>query len=221
MHDPSGAQPKARILICEDEVMLAKELTRSLKNLGYEVVGRVTSAEDAFGIIEEFRPDLILMDITLDGKIDGIEAAEQILSRFDIPVVYLTGYAEKDVLDRAKKTEPYGYLSKPVGLLELRSTIETALYKHEADQRVKESEEKFRKTFEHSGVGMAIVGLDGTFLTVNGSVSRILGYSEKELLELNFTDITHPEDLEESIAKHKRLLSGKEGTLRDRKTLCS
>jgi PAS domain S-box-containing protein len=211
MHDPSGAQPKARILICEDEVMLAKELTRSLKNLGYEVVGRVTSAEDAFGIIEEFRPDLILMDITLDGKIDGIEAAEQILSRFDIPVVYLTGYAEKDVLDRAKKTEPYGYLSKPVGLLELRSTIETALYKHEADQRVRESEEKFRKTFEHSGVGMAIVGLDGTFLTVNGSVSRILGYSEKELLELNFTDITHSEDLEESIAKHKRLLSGKEG----------
>ena len=141
----SAANNQARILIVEDEVMLAKDLARTLKQLGYEVAGRVSSSDEALKLVEESRPDLILMDIKLEDENDGIEAVEMIRSRFDIPVVYLTGYAEQDVLDRAKRTEPYGYLSKPVGLLELRSTIETALYKHEADKRVRESEKLLQR----------------------------------------------------------------------------
>ena len=141
----SAANNQARILIVEDEILLAKDLSMSLKNLGYSVTGRVSSSEDAIRKVEESKPDLILMDIKLEGDADGIEAAGEICSRYDIPVVYLTGFAEKDVLDRAKKTEPYGYLSKPVGLLELRSTIETALYKHEADKRVRESEKRLQR----------------------------------------------------------------------------
>ncbi len=141
----SAANNQARILIVEDEILLAKDLSMSLKNLGYSVTGRVSSSEDAIRKVEESKPDLILMDIKLEGDADGIEAAGEICSRYDIPVVYLTGFAEKDVLDRAKKTEPYGYLSKPVGLLELRSTIETALYKHEADKRVRESEKLLQR----------------------------------------------------------------------------
>jgi PAS domain S-box-containing protein len=208
MPDQSEARTKTRILICEDEVMLAKDLSRSLKNLGYEVVERVSSAEEALQMVEESKPDLILMDIQLDGEMDGIETAAKIRSRFDIPVVYLTGYAEKDVLNRAKKTGPYGYLSKPVGLLELRSTVDTALYKHEADKKVRESEAKFRSAFEYSGVGMALVGLDGNFLSVNPSVTHILGYSEQEILGLNFKEITHPDDLKKSIENYQALLSG-------------
>ena len=130
----------ARVLIVEDEIILAKSLARTLKNLGYEVVGRVSSSEEALQMVEESMPDLILMDINLDGEVDGIQTAAKIRSSFDIPVVYLTGYAEKDVLERAKKTEPYGYLGKPVTMLELRSTIETSLYKHEADKRLREAQ---------------------------------------------------------------------------------
>ena len=103
----------SRVLIVEDEMILAKDLARSLKNLGYEITGMVTSAEEAIQEAEDSKPDLVLMDIKLTGEMDGIEAADQIGSRFDIPVVYLTGFAEKDVLERAKKTEPYGYLGKP------------------------------------------------------------------------------------------------------------
>jgi PAS domain S-box-containing protein len=128
----------ARILIVEDNVLLAKDLVASLKNLGYEIAGTTFLAAEAVQIAEESKPDLILMDIKLTGTMDGIEAADEIRSGYDIPIVYLTGYTEKDVLERAKLTEPYGYLGKPVNLLELRSTIETALYKHEADKRVRQ-----------------------------------------------------------------------------------
>lgn len=99
----------SRILIVEDEVMLATDLARFLRNLGYEVVGRVSSAGEAVRIVPESKPDLILMNIKLDGEADG-----EIRSRFYIPVVYLTGVAEKDILERAKNAEPYGHLGKPV-----------------------------------------------------------------------------------------------------------
>ena len=98
----------------------------TLRDLGYETAGMVATGEEAIRNAEEVRPDLILMDINLAGEIDGIEAVEQIRAQFDIPVVYLTAYAEKDVFERAKRTEPYGYVGKPVGLLEFRCTVETA-----------------------------------------------------------------------------------------------
>lgn len=144
MLDQAGVSIGARILICEDEVMLRKDLDRSLSNLGYEITGRISSGREAVRMAAETRPDLILMDIKLRGKMDGIEAAERIRSQYDIPVVYVTGFSEKDILERAKRTEPYGYLSKPVRLQELRTTIETALYRHQADKRVRESERNLR-----------------------------------------------------------------------------
>ena len=95
----------------------------------------VATGEEAIRKAEEVRPDLILMDINLAGEIDGIEAVQQIRAQFDIPVVYLTAYAEKDVFERAQQTEPDGYMVRePVRLLELRSTVETVLHKHQAVQ---------------------------------------------------------------------------------------
>ncbi|MFC1833238.1 PAS domain S-box protein [Thermodesulfobacteriota bacterium] len=199
-----------RILIVENEIMLVKDLAQSLKNLGYEVVGRVASAEEAFRIVEESMPDLILMDIKLDGEIDGIEAAEQIRSRFDIPVVYLTGFAEKDAMERAKKSEPCGYLSKPVGLLELKSTIETAQYKHEADKRVKESEERLTLALEGADLGTWDWNVKTGEQIFDRRWAEMLGYSLEEITPhvVSWEGLIHPEDMQTAWAAMNEHLQG-------------
>ena len=123
---------KKRILIVEDEIMIAKDIESKLRNLGHESLPIVTSGEKAVEKAEKLRPDMILMDIVLDGKMDGIEAASQIRNRFNIPVVYLTAYADDEILERAKVTEPFGYMIKPFGERDLNSTIEMAIYKHKS-----------------------------------------------------------------------------------------
>lgn len=163
MTDYVKEKAAARILIVEDESILAEDLGLSLENLGYLVRGKVSSGKEAVKLAEALRPDLILMDIKLQGDIDGIEAADQIRTRLDIPVVYLTGYGEKDVLDRAKRTQPYGYLGKPCTFQELRSTIETALYKHKADKRVRESEERLQSILDSLHDFVFVIDEDGIF----------------------------------------------------------
>ena len=111
-----------------------------------------------------------------------IAAAERIRSRFDIPVVYLTGFAEKDVLDRAKKTEPYGYLGKPITMLELRSTIDTALYKHEADRRVRESDARFQLFMKHLPGLAYIKDAEGRILFANRGFQKYLGIDESAIV---------------------------------------
>lgn len=142
----------AKILICEDELLFAEDLAVTLRDTGYEITGIVATGEGAVAAAEKVRPDLILMDINLAGEIDGIEAAKQIRAKSDIPVVYLTAHTEKEVFERAKHTEPYGYVSKPVGFLELTSTVGTALYKHEADRQVRESEARRAKAEALAGL---------------------------------------------------------------------
>ncbi|MBM3298728.1 MAG: response regulator, partial [Deltaproteobacteria bacterium] len=126
-----------RILIVEDEQLAAKHLTMNLTALGYEVVAAVSSGEAALQLVAETIPDLILMDIMLEGEMDGIETAEQIRSRLEIPVVFLTGYGDEDLVRRASRTRPYGYLLKPWREEEVRTTIEVALYKHKVDKEAR------------------------------------------------------------------------------------
>jgi CheY-like chemotaxis protein len=104
---------KVRILIVEDERIVSMDMQRRLKNLGYDVVGAAVSGEEAIHKAETYRPDLVLMDIMLEGQMDGIEAAEIVRGRLDIPVIYLTAYADTPTLERAKVTEPFGYILKP------------------------------------------------------------------------------------------------------------
>jgi PAS domain S-box-containing protein len=153
----------ARILIVEDEALLALDLAQSLRDFGYEVAGTAARGDDAVRKALECKPDLMLMDINLQGELDGIDAYSQIREHLDIPVVYLTGYSERDVLERAKKTEPYGYLGKPISLAELRSTLETALYKHEADKRVRESEERLRSIVDSLHDLVFVLNREGIF----------------------------------------------------------
>jgi len=139
-----------RIFIVEDDAITGLELEYQLKALGYSIAGSVSSGKEAIQLVGELKPDLVLMDIKLQGDMDGIKTAEQIRDHYDVPVVYLTAYAEDDVLHRAKITGPYGYLMKPFETRELRWAIEMALYKRQLDQKLRESENRFHTIYDHS-----------------------------------------------------------------------
>ena len=112
-----------KIMVVEDEWVVADQLCSNLKNLGYEVCSTASTGDDAVRKVETERPDLILMDIVLKGKMDGIEAAKRIVSQFNIPVIYLTAYTKREYIERAKQTMPFGYLVKPFTEQELYSNI--------------------------------------------------------------------------------------------------
>jgi len=126
--------PKTRILVVEDDQLVAIDICTRLEALGfYDVAGKATTGEEAVKIVEELKPDLVLMDIVLKGVMDGIEAAGLIHSKYNIPVVYLTSYTDEEFLKRAKITVPFGYILKPFNARELHTTIEMAIYRHRAD----------------------------------------------------------------------------------------
>ena len=133
------------ILIVEDDRIFAIDLKETLSRLGYAVLDPVATGERAIAAATDLRPDLVLMDVDLPGRLNGIEASETIRANLDIPVVYLTGYSRDPLLQQAKVTAPYGYLVKPVPDRELVATIEIALYRHNLDRKLKESEERYRK----------------------------------------------------------------------------
>jgi two-component system, response regulator PdtaR len=128
---------KPAIFIVEDEAIVASDIEETLKSLGYEVKGIAKSGEIALVKVKELMPDLVLMDIHLATTMDGVETAGKIHVLYDIPVIYLTAYADKALLDRAKVTEPYGYVIKPYDERELHSVIEIALYKHRIEREIR------------------------------------------------------------------------------------
>ncbi|MCK4761863.1 MAG: response regulator [Candidatus Aminicenantes bacterium] len=127
---------KASILIVEDEAILADGMKKTLKKLGYAVVGIASTADGAIRQAGDRKPDLVLMDIELRGKVDGIKAAQEIRRQFDIPVVFTTAHGDKQTLQRAKVTEPYGYIIKPVEERELHCNIEIALFRHKTEAEI-------------------------------------------------------------------------------------
>jgi two-component system, response regulator PdtaR len=138
----------ASIMLVEDEMIVAADVKNRLENMGYDVSGIIDTGEEAVEKAGELKPNLILMDIVLKGEMDGIEAAQNIRVTYDIPIIYLTAYSDEKTLERAKVTEPFGYVLKPFEDREIQSAIEMALYKHKMDQKLKESEEKYRKLIE-------------------------------------------------------------------------
>jgi len=187
---------KAQILVVEDNEIVAKDIQNSLKNLGFDVCASVPSGEEALEEAEGQKPDLVLMDIMLKGEMNGTEAAEQIRSRFDIPVVYLTAYADEEVLERAKETEPFGYIIKPFEERELNIAIELALYKHKMERKLKESEERFRTVADFTYDWEYWIAPDGQYIYVSPSCERITGYSPEEFMNAPglFEKIVHPDD---------------------------
>lgn len=136
---------KSNILIIEDERIIAEDIRLTLHSLGYDVCGIGSTGDEAISLTKELEPDLILMDIRLKGKMDGIQAAEIILADTKLPIIYVTAYADDKTLQRAKITEPYGYVLKPIRQNELHSAIEIGLYKHVMEKKLKESELKIER----------------------------------------------------------------------------
>lgn len=124
---------KLNIFIVEDESIVAKDIQNSLTKLGYNVVGIANNGKDAVEKITELMPDLVLMDIMIKGDLTGIDVSEQIKEKISVPVIFLTAYADEGTLAKAKITEPYGYILKPFKEIDLHSTIEMAVYKHQKD----------------------------------------------------------------------------------------
>ncbi|MEJ2582330.1 MAG: sigma 54-interacting transcriptional regulator [Acidobacteriota bacterium] len=136
------------ILVVEDESVVAQDIQSSIARIGHQVAGWATSGEEAISLAEQHRPDLVLMDIRLDGEIDGITAAEEIRRHFDIPVIFLTAFADDETLTRAKLVGPFGYILKPVDESELRIAIEIGTSKHEFDQKVTEARRQLAEESE-------------------------------------------------------------------------
>lgn len=127
---------KTNILVVEDESIVSKDIQHSLKKLGYNVVGAASTGEKAIDLALELKPDLVLMDIMLKGEKTGIEAAEEIKAQLNIPVIFLTAYADEGTLAKAKVTEPYGYIIKPFKEIDIHTSIEMAIYKNQKDKEV-------------------------------------------------------------------------------------
>ncbi len=131
---------KLNVIVAEDEPITAMDIENILVDGGYNLLAVFNSAELLLEKIDMLKPDIILMDIILAGTMDGIEAAEEIRKRIDIPVIYLTSHSDKPTLKRAKITQPYGYIIKPVNESEIYSVIETSLYRHGIERKLRENE---------------------------------------------------------------------------------
>jgi len=173
---------KTQILVVEDESIVARNIQRTLQNLGYDVPCVVSSGQAAIQRTHQNKPDLVLMDIVLKGKIDGIEAAEQIRTRFNIPVVYLTAYTDDETLRRAKITEPFGYIVKPFQNRELKTVVEMALYKAKIENELEESRKWLSTTLK--SIGDAVIATDskGCVKFMNSVAESITGWSQTEVL---------------------------------------
>ncbi|MDY6863021.1 MAG: response regulator, partial [Thermodesulfobacteriota bacterium] len=171
---------KTKILLVEDENIVAMDIQNRLKKLGYVISAAVSSGEEAVKKAEDLQPDLVLMDIMLKGHIDGIEAAGQIRDHFDIPVIYLTAYGDKNTLDRAKITEPYGYILKPFEERELHTAIEIALYRNKLERKLKEGEQWLETTLKSIGDAVIATDAGGYIKLMNHIAETLTGWRQKD-----------------------------------------
>ncbi|MGD2244935.1 MAG: PAS domain S-box protein [Candidatus Aminicenantes bacterium] len=180
---------KKKILIVEDERIVAEDIKTKLESVGYAVAGIVSSGEGSLKKAKTLQPDLVLMDIILEGKMDGMEATAQILSRFNIPVVYLTAYSDERTLKKAKVTEPFGFIIKPFEAQDLFTAIEMALYQHKLRNMLKESEERYNALYDRSLSYVYLHDFSGQFIDANAAAIKALGYKRKEIFTLNFASL--------------------------------
>jgi PAS domain S-box-containing protein len=180
---------KARILIIEDEAIIAMEIESQLQSLGYEVTSIVDTGERAIQKAEADKPDIILMDIRIKGEIDGIDTAEIIRLRFGIPVIFSTAYLDQERIERAKITMPFGYVLKPIQERDLRVTIEMALYvaKVDAKRRQVENElrlekEKYKIAYYTSPDAVNINRMDGRYVEINEGFTRLTGFTRDDAI---------------------------------------
>jgi diguanylate cyclase (GGDEF)-like protein/PAS domain S-box-containing protein len=178
-----------RVLIVEDEKIIALDLQRRLEKFGYSVVSLAATAEEAVEAAFEYFPDIILMDIMLGGNRDGIDAAVEIHQRNNVPIVFLTAYADERTVERAKKAEPVGYVLKPFKERELQTTIDIALYKARIDRQMREQEQLFEALLNSMNDGIIAYSKDHTIRFLNPVAQNLTGWSEERAIQKDLSEI--------------------------------
>ena len=169
----------SRLLVVEDEVLVARDIQARLQRMGYEVVGTVARGEDAVSTALAESPDLILMDINLKGEMDGIEAATQINEVRSVPVIYCTAYSNDEVLERAKITSPFGYVLKPFDNRELEINIEIALFKHQVEQDLAKTKQNLDATLANVSDGVIAADQTGQVILINAVAESLTDWPEE------------------------------------------
>jgi PAS domain S-box-containing protein len=172
----------AKILIVDDEVVVAEAIRRQLRSLGYLVVGMVATGTEAVQLAGEHRPDLILMDIKLKGSMDGIEAAETILARYSIPVIYLTAFSDEETLERARPTLPLAYLIKPFVSSDLRAAVELALFRHRVSGIAEQRGRWLNTVVQSMGDAVMTVDREGKITMLNPAAERMTGWLQSNAI---------------------------------------
>jgi PAS domain S-box-containing protein len=174
----------ARILIVEDDRVVARDLAQQLATMGHSVVGMISRGEEAVLHTVELRAELVLMDIRLEGAMDGITAAREIHDRCHVPVIFLTAYADAATVSRASHAEPFGYLLKPFEELQLSTIIEMALHKHRAERQLRASEQRYAATLSSIGDGVISTDAAGLVVFMNPAAESLTGWRQPEALGL-------------------------------------
>ncbi len=170
-----------RILVVEDEAIVARDLMQRLEGLGYSVTGTAASGAEALALADSTRPNLVFMDITIQGTMDGIETAKRLSHRMDVPIIVLTAHTDTGTILRAKQARPYGYLIKPLDEREMITTIEMVMSRHVSDVSARLMEQ----AIANAGVGMVMVSARGPSYPVtmcNAAFERLSGYSRADVV---------------------------------------
>ncbi|HEY3459126.1 MAG TPA: response regulator [Bryobacteraceae bacterium] len=184
MHHKNG-----HVLIVEDELINATVIEHQLRKLGYSVAGMATSGEEALELAQRTKPDVVLMDIQLEGQMDGVETAITIREKLDVPVVYLTGTSDEQTMERARVTEAYGYLHKPFQERDVHSTLQLALYKAEMEARVRDERKWFATTLRHITDAVIVADATGAVKLVNWAAERLTGWKDAEAVDRDLSEV--------------------------------
>ncbi len=187
-----------KILIVEDERIIAIDLQRRLERYGYTVVAISATADHAIDMVERHSPDIILMDIHIIGDIDGIETAKIIKSRYAIPVIFLTAFSNQEIIERAKIAEPSGYILKPFKDKELYTTIDIALYKYRVDQELKKQQRWSTAILHSIADGIIATDKENSIILINPVAEKITGWEEKDVIGKSLNEIILLEDMNQS-----------------------
>lgn len=178
-----------KVFILEDENIVAKDIEQSLKKLGYDVVGIASSGEKVIKLLNDgIRPEIFLMDIMIKGDMDGIEVAKYVKEKYNLPVIFLTAYADENTLSKAKITEPYGYILKPFKEVDLHTTIEMALYKHQKTAEMRKELDVYSTLVSESKNGK----------------DYIFVKNKSKLIKISVEDLFYVEALKDYVNFHSR-----------------
>jgi len=183
------------VLIVEDAAIVSAHIKRVVEHLGYEVIAQLTSGEDALEYLQNKQPDIILMDIMLEGQLDGINTVELINEHYGIPIIYLTAFSNANTIHRAKLTNPYGYLIKPINERDLEIALEIALHKHKIELKLREKENMLQSIID--SIGEAIITTDPAWkiTLINDEAVNITGWQKDKATGKVLTEVVHLQDV--------------------------